>query len=83
MSSSTRPVLFYVTLFFFSRICVNQKHICDGYKDCPGAEDERNCPQPKTCPSNSKCEQLCVVNAKGADECACKVGYTLHPNGYK
>lgn len=68
--------------FYLFRICVNQKHICDGYNDCPGAEDEFNCPKPRQCGANSKCEQSCVVTAKGADDCSCRIGYTLHPNGY-
>lgn len=72
-----------VSFFFLLRICVNQKHICDGYDDCPGAEDELNCPKPRQCGSNSKCEQLCVVSTKGQDECACRLGYTLHSNGYR
>lgn len=62
---------------------MNQKHICDKVKDCPNGEDEENCPTIHKCPANTKCEQNCVTTSKGKEECACKVGYTLHTNGFK
>lgn len=66
-----------------ARICVNQKHICDGQNDCLRGEDEKNCPKEKTCDANSKCEQLCLVTSDGQEACACRVGFTLHENKRK
>lgn len=72
-----------INLFPF-RICVNQKHICDGRKDCLNGEDEMNCPTVKNCTSRSKCEQLCVTMSDGRSEgCSCRIGYTLHSNKLK
>lgn len=65
------------------RICVKQKHVCDGLLDCPNGEDEANCPTINDCPPSSKCEQLCTKKAKGEDGCTCKIGYMLEENGYK
>lgn len=67
----------------YNRICVNQKHICDGHNDCPAAEDEKNCPTHRECGTNSKCEQMCITSSNGRDDCACRNGYSIHSNGYK
>lgn len=64
-------------------VCVSQKHICDGQKDCPNGEDEKNCPIPRKCEMKSKCEQLCITSADGQDSCACKIGYIMHDNKFK
>lgn len=63
--------------------CIHQKLVCDGLADCIGGEDEQNCPTKKNCTTNSKCEQLCVTYPSGKDACTCRVGYTLHENGFK
>lgn len=43
------------------RICVHQKHICDGRKDCLNGEDELNCPTVRNCTSDDDCAQLCTT----------------------
>lgn len=62
------------------KICVHQKHVCDGQFDCPLGEDESNCPTVQECPSNSRCEQLCVSAPRSKDDCACRLGYVMHEN---
>lgn len=75
--------IFSLTLSFINRICVNQKHICDGHNDCPAAEDEKNCPTHRECGTNSKCEQMCITSFNGREDCACRNGFSIHSNGYK
>lgn len=66
-----------------ARICVSQKHICDGQPDCLKGEDELNCPKPTKCATNSKCEQLCVITSDNQEACACRIGFVLHENKHK
>lgn len=66
-----------------SRICVNQKHICDAHNDCPTGDDEENCPIMHDCGAHSPCEQQCITNHKAQEACACKVGYVLNSDGIK
>lgn len=63
-------------------VCVSQKHICDGRKDCLNGEDELNCSTPTICPSSSRCKQLCAKSVSGKDECACQIGYVLSSDGF-
>jgi hypothetical protein len=73
-----------IYIYRISSVCVNQKHICDKIKDCQNGEDEENCPiDQHPCPANSRCEQLCITSAARREECACRVGYVLAPNGFK
>lgn len=65
------------------RICVNQKHVCDGMLDCPNGEDESDCPKRTECNATSKCEQLCIRTSNGEGACACRVGYILSDNKQK
>lgn len=77
-------ILDFFNVFFFCRICVNQKHVCDGRKDCLNGEDEINCPKVKNCTSRSKCEQLCYASPDGRSEsCGCRNGFTLDKNKLK
>lgn len=63
---------------------MNQKHVCDGRKDCLNGEDELSCPVAKNCTARSKCEQLCFQSVDGrAESCGCRIGYTLHRNNFK
>ncbi|XP_068085893.1 low-density lipoprotein receptor-related protein 4 [Anabrus simplex] len=62
--------------------CIGRKHVCDGKKDCPKGEDEKNCPRRKTCEQGSKCQHLCVTNADGTDGCSCHTGFTINKDGY-
>lgn len=62
---------------------MSQKHVCDGIYDCLQGEDEINCPAPKPCNANSKCEQICIRTHDNQDACACRVGYVLSENKYK
>lgn len=62
--------------------CVNQKHVCDGHKDCVSGEDEENCPIWHACPQNTKCQQLCGTSSIGKDICGCKTGYVLTADNY-
>uniref|UniRef100_A0A1I8N054 EGF-like domain-containing protein n=3 Tax=Musca domestica TaxID=7370 RepID=A0A1I8N054_MUSDO len=62
------------------KICIHQKHICDGHSDCPLGEDEMNCPHFRPCEPDSKCEHTCITTAQGRGECACRLGFLMHPN---
>ncbi|XP_054269003.1 low-density lipoprotein receptor-related protein 4 [Macrosteles quadrilineatus] len=62
--------------------CIARKHVCDGKIDCPGSEDEKNCPLKVPCnPNDNKCDQACVTMANGSIGCACLPGYILEPDG--
>ncbi|KAK6619502.1 hypothetical protein RUM43_012259 [Polyplax serrata] len=62
--------------------CIGRKHVCDGKKDCPRGEDERNCPKKKKCESDTKCQQLCVVLSNGRDACSCETGFMLSSDNH-
>lgn len=68
-----------------SRICVQQKHICDGRLDCINGEDELNCPERRNCTAAwpDRCEHHCVQLPDGPLACDCRLGYTLHTNGHQ
>lgn len=73
----------FVIISSTCRICVHQKHVCDGQNDCPLGEDEVNCPVEQNCPEPRQCEQLCIKSARGRDECACRLGYLMGQNKRK
>lgn len=48
-----------------ARICVNQKHVCDGQFDCLKGEDEAD----ETCPKVIYYTKNCVFLKKDLNEC--------------
>lgn len=61
--------------------CINKKHVCDGQRDCPKGEDEKDCPKKRDCDKGTNCTQLCITTADGKDACSCMPGYNLAPDG--
>lgn len=63
--------------------CINKKHVCDGQRDCPKGEDEKDCPVKRTCAKTSNCAQLCITHANGTLGCTCHAGYKLGPDAIR
>lgn len=82
MSSYHKQSNYQFPIVFF-RICVHQKHICDGHNECPAGEDEADCPKERKCSEPSPCEQLCIETTAGSNECACRLGYVMDKNKVK
>lgn len=65
----------------YTEFCINKKHVCDGQKDCPKGEDERDCPTKRECEKGSNCTQQCITHANGKHACTCFPGYKLSSDG--
>lgn len=63
--------------------CINKKHVCDGQRDCPRGEDEKDCPSKRNCETTSNCTQLCITRANGDFGCTCRAGYKLEDDGIR
>lgn len=55
--TTEQPAVDRCALFYFmcdTGLCLSKSFICDGYSDCPGGEDEKNCPAADYCEGKFK-----------------------------